>query len=59
LAHTVTVWGKPYTVSLNQSSKAVWIAAGDYMGHQIEAKDSSAGAALMRWREAAQYRGNA
>ena len=54
----VMVWGKRYTVSLRQKSKNVWVASGDYLGQSLSVQDRTEGAALMRWREAAQYRGN-
>ena len=51
------LWDKPYTVSVDRKSKSVWVAVGDYMGERIETKGSSEGAAVKRWREAAQYKG--
>jgi hypothetical protein len=54
---TVYVWDKPHNVSVDQQSKSVWMAVGEYKGKQIEVKDSTKGAALKRWREAATYRG--
>jgi hypothetical protein len=53
----VSVWGKPHIVSVHQKSKSVWVAVGDYLGERIETKGSSEGAAVKRWREAAQYKG--
>jgi hypothetical protein len=58
IRETVTVWGQQYEVTVHQKSKAVWIARGDYMGEQIETQGQTQGAAVIRWREAAQYRGN-
>jgi hypothetical protein len=55
---TVMVWDKPHEVAVRQYSKSVWIAAGDYMGKRIEVKNTSRGAAIKRWREAAEYQGN-
>jgi hypothetical protein len=55
---TVMVWGKPQTIRVEQKSKSVWIAVGDYMGESIAVEDRSEGAALKRWREAATYKGN-
>lgn len=55
---TVTVWGQTYEVSVHQKSKAVWVARAEYMGEQIETKGATQGAAVIRWREAAQYKGN-
>lgn len=54
----VEVWGKKYEITVHQKSKSVWIARGEYMGEQIETKDSSESTAIKRWKEAATYRGN-
>jgi hypothetical protein len=56
--HTVMVWGKRYTVSASRQSKSVWRALGEYEGQWIETKGRTEGAAVIRWREAAHYRGN-
>jgi hypothetical protein len=55
--HKVIVWGHPFTVTVYQKSKSVWIAVGTYLGERIESKDRSEGSALMRWKEAARYKG--
>ena len=55
---TVYVWEKPQVISVYQKSKTVWIAAGEYMGKQIEVKDRSKSSAIACWREAARFRGN-
>ena len=55
---TVSVWGKQYEVAVDQLSKSVWRAVGNYEGHSIETKDRSESTALKRWQEAARYRGN-
>ena len=57
-AHTVIVWGKEVRITVQRSSKSVWIAAGDYMGKPIQVKNATEGAAVKRWREAAEYHGN-
>ena len=57
MTHTVMVWGKPYKIDVEQKSKRVWIASGECMGQSIQAKDFSEGAAIKRWREAAEYKG--
>jgi hypothetical protein len=54
----VIVWGKPHVVSVERISKSVWVAVGDYMGESLRVQDRSEGAALIRWREAATYKGN-
>ena len=56
--HTVSVWGKEYQVSVDQLSKTVYRAVGDYEGERIETKDRTESTALKRWCEAARYRGN-
>jgi hypothetical protein len=58
MKHVVKVWNIDSEVSVSQLSKSVWRATGTYHGEVIETKDRSEGAALKRWREAAQYRGN-
>ena len=54
----VTVWGEAITIDVEQRSKSVWIASGEYMGQRIDTKDRTASTAAKRWREAATYRGN-
>lgn len=53
----VLVWNTQCTVSVEQMSKSVWVAVGDYMGETIRTQDRSEATALKRWREAAQYKG--
>jgi hypothetical protein len=55
---TVTVWDKPYEITVYQKSKSVWIAVGNYMDKRVETKGSSASSAAAHWSEAARYRGN-
>jgi hypothetical protein len=54
----VIVWDKRITISVHQKSKSVWVANGAYMGKPIETKGSTQGAAIKRWRDAAEYTGN-
>jgi hypothetical protein len=56
--HTVFVWDEPCTVTVRRKSKSAWIASGDYKGTTITVEDQTEGAAVKRWREAAQYQGN-
>lgn len=56
--HRVMVWGKPYIVTTHQKSKSVWIATGEYMGESKSVQDRSPGAAVKRWCEWAEYKGN-
>jgi hypothetical protein len=58
MEHEVIVWDQPYTVSVYQKSKSVWMAVGEYMGKRIETKGRSQTQAIGAWREAARYRGN-
>lgn len=54
----MVVWGERYEVTVSKRSKTVWIATGTYMGKTIQVQGRSEGAAVIRWREAAEYRGN-
>ena len=38
--HSVSVWGRSYQVDVDQLSKAVFRAVGDYQGEWIEKKDA-------------------
>jgi hypothetical protein len=58
MEHIVKIWGKECQVSVSRQSKTVWRASGTYLGEVIETKDRTEGAALIRWREAATYKGN-
>jgi hypothetical protein len=58
MQHTVTVWDRPYEVSVHQKSKTVWIAVGNYEGARVETQGRTESQALASWREAARYRGN-
>jgi hypothetical protein len=58
LKTTVTVWDKPYEITVYQKSKSVWIAVGDYDGKEIRVDGRSQSSAAEHWRETARYRGN-
>jgi hypothetical protein len=58
IERTVTVLGKPCTVSVYQSSKSVWVCIGSYNGERIEAKGRSMSSAVRSWIKAATYKGN-
>lgn len=58
MKHRVQVWSRPYEVTVEQRSKSVWVASGDYEGHRISVTDRTPTSVLKRWREAAQYKGN-
>ena len=46
----VLIWGKPYIIEVEQNSKAVWVAVGEYMGETRETKGSTANDAASQWR---------
>lgn len=54
----VTVWGKPYEITVHKKSKSVWIAVGDYMDETLEVQDRSRSSAVKAWCDAAKYKGN-
>jgi hypothetical protein len=56
--HTVIVCSEPYTIEFYRKYKSVWVASGDYRGTTITVQDQMEGAAVKRWRETAEYRGN-
>lgn len=58
MERTVQVWGKPYTVSVHQKSKSVWVATGTFMEETHSTTDRSANSAIKRWREWAEYKGS-
>jgi hypothetical protein len=55
--HTVIVWDEPQTVTTYRKYKTVWVASGEYKGESHSTEDSTEGAAIMRWREWAHYKG--
>jgi hypothetical protein len=54
---TVTVWGRPQTVRVDQSSRASWSASGEYKGEILYGHGATASAALAKWAAAAKSRG--
>ena len=54
----VRVHGEPHEVTVDQLSKSVWRATGEYMNERHQTKDRSATTAAARWREWAEYKGN-
>lgn len=58
MKRTVTVWDKTYEITVNQKSKSVWVAVGDYMGERLEPKGRTESQATNNWKEAARYRSN-
>lgn len=58
MERAVKVWDRPYKVEVHQTSKSVWVAAGDYEGQHISVKSRSATSAVAAWIDAARYKGN-
>jgi hypothetical protein len=56
--HTVIVWSESCTIDVCRKHKTVWVASGDYKGATITVQVQTEGAAIKRWREAAQYLDN-
>ena len=50
---TVTVWGRPQTVKVDQSSRTSFCATGEYGGQMLFAHGPTAAAALAKWASAA------
>jgi hypothetical protein len=46
---TVTVWGKPHSVKISQSSRTSFTAVGNFQGEMLFARGHSAAAALAAW----------
>ena len=57
MERTVTVWGKPQTVQIKQSSRTSFTVSGSYMGRPLYAAGSSASAALAAWSAKARSEG--
>ena len=51
----VTVWSDRVEIDVEQRSKTVWIASGEYLGKNYEVKRSTRGAAAKGWADAAKY----
>jgi hypothetical protein len=55
---SVMVWGQPHVVTVYRKSETVYEVVGNYMCETIRLEDQSEGAAIKRWREAAEYKGH-
>jgi hypothetical protein len=53
----VTVWGRPQTVRISQSSRTSWSATGEYRGDILYGHGPSASAALAKWAAVAKSKG--
>ena len=54
----VEVWDNQVEITVQQTSKREWVAAGDYMDKHIKTKGGSWSSAVAAWRTAARYLGN-
>lgn len=54
----VTVWSDRVEIDVDQKSKSVWIASGEYNGKYYEVKRQTPGAAASGWADAAKYGSN-
>ena len=57
MERTVTVWGKPQTVQVKQSSRMSFTASGTYQGRTLYAGGQTAAAALAAWSARAKSEG--
>jgi hypothetical protein len=55
---TVRVWGESCTVQVQELSKSVWVAAGDFMGKHHISKARSEAAAVRAWEMWAHRKGS-
>src|SRR5262245_2694303 len=55
---TVIVWGEPQEVIVRKVSKSHLVASGEYISEAKQTKDATESAAVKRWREWAEYKGN-
>jgi hypothetical protein len=58
MERTVLVGGISHTIDVDQSSKTVWVAVGEYKGERHEAKGRTEYDAVSNWRERARSTGN-
>ena len=58
MERTVLVWGTAHTIEVDQNSKTVWVAVGEYKGQRHEAKGRTEYDAASNWREWARSTGN-
>jgi hypothetical protein len=55
---TVKVWGESCSIQVEQWSKSVWIAVGDFMGEHHISKGRSEAAAVTAWEAWARRKGS-
>lgn len=54
----VTVWNDNVEIDVDQKSKTVWIATGEYNGKRHTVKGPSASSAAKGWADAARFNSN-
>ncbi len=54
---TVTVWDQVHQIAVQQESKTVWVAAGEYRGERLEVKGKTDTQAVAAWRDVAKLKG--
>lgn len=58
MSTAVEVSGNTVEVVATEQPAGVWIAAGRYLGKQIEVKGDSCASAVSLWQRTAEYRGS-
>jgi hypothetical protein len=51
--HSVDVFGQRYALNVYQHADNLWIAVGEFLGHQLRTIDRTALKAVRAWRKAA------
>jgi hypothetical protein len=51
--HSVDVFGQRYALNVYQHADNLWIAVGDFLGHQLRTIDRTALKAVRAWQKAA------
>ena len=54
---TVTVWDNVHQITVQQQSKTVWVAVGEYRGERLEVKGKTDTQAVAAWRDVAKLKG--
>jgi hypothetical protein len=53
IRHSVDVFGQGYALNVYQHADNLWIAVGEFLGHQLRTIDRTALKAVRAWRKAA------
>jgi hypothetical protein len=49
MERTITVWGKPHTVKISQSSRTSWSVIASIKGEILHGRGTTASTALANW----------